>query len=357
MSRTTTRTRRVRLTDVAQKLGLSTCTVSLALNGDPRISSQTCDRVRQMAAHMNYMPNVQARSLRTQRTKRIGVVLPELENPIYIEKVRAINNVAADNGYTLDFACTYWSGDKERQVIHDMIANQADALILLSGTSSSTADYIQLFAGQGRPVCMMSPVPDDIPGVSTIITDASEAMCKATEYLISLGHRTFGLVGIRTDDDALPSYKRRIHGVMRALHRAGLECDALVSIPFVGEVAEHGYEAIRLFLHRNGTLPSALLCLNDSVATGVLSGLYHHNIRVPHDVSVVGYDNIQASAYTIPPLTTLDQRPADTGKQAIHMLIEQLQDTNIQPRHILQVPELLVRQSTAPPAKGTHSSI
>ena len=342
---TTSPPKKVRLVDLARHLNVSTCTVSLAMKGDSRISAKTCDRVRRMAAKLNYTPNLQARSLRTNTTHRIGVVLPELENPIFIEKLRAIHGLAAENGYALDFSCTHWDPASEAKVIQDLIARQADGLILLSPASFDVLEHIEQFIAQGKPVCALSPVPQELPGVSTIYSDPAEAMTKAVEYLISLGHRSFGLLGIDAQSHS-PQHQGRIQGIHRALRSAGLGSESAVTLPSNGEVTAHGYEAVRLYHRREGKLPSAIICLNDSIALGALSGLYQLGLRVPQDVSVIGYDNIEAAAYAIPPLTTLDQKPPELGSMALELLFEQIRNRDLAPRHILHVPELIVRQST-----------
>lgn len=341
----TTFSKKVRLVDLARELDLSTCTVSLAMKGDSRISAKTCDRVRRLAAKMNYTPNLQARSLRTQTTQRIGVVLPELDNPIFIEKLRAIHGLAAENGYALDFSCTHWDLASEVQVIQDLLARQADGLILLNPASFDALEHIEQFIAQGKPVCALGPVPKELPGVSTIYSDPAEAMTKAVEYLISLGHRSFGLLGIDTQSNT-PQHQDRLKGIYRALQSAGLGPDATITLPSNGEVTEHGYEAVRLYHRHRGELPSAIVCLNDSIALGALSALYQLGLGVPRDVSVIGYDNIEAAAYAIPPLTTLDQKPPELGRMAIELLFEQIRNRDLEPRHILHVPELIVRQST-----------
>lgn len=334
------------MADIASRLGVSKCTVSLALKDSPKISDKTTARVRKLAEKLDYTPNHQARSLRTQTTRHIGVVLPELANPVYAEKLQAVHAVADENGYALDFYCTQWDDQKEARIIQQLIAGQADGLILLTPSCVDSLDAIRRFAGLGKPVCVLNNLQENIPGVSTIFTDYGKASAHAMEYLLSLGHRSFGLLGIRTGQGSPPNHVRRMNGIHKALKNKGLGPESIESMPTNGASIDHGEEAILLYHQSHGTVPSALICLNDSIAMGALSGLYQLGLRVPQDVSVIGYDNIQAAAHTIPPLTTVNINTTQLGKQAIEMILEQIRQKHPDPRHILQVPELLVRQST-----------
>ena len=140
------------LTDIANQLGLSTCTVSLALRNSTRISQATRQRVFKKAEDLKYFPNLQARSLRTQTTRRIGVILPELDNPFFVEKLGTMHDIARDNDYELTFACSYWDDEKERKAVEHFLIQRADALIISALSTSESLEHLHPFVGSGRPV-------------------------------------------------------------------------------------------------------------------------------------------------------------------------------------------------------------
>lgn len=350
-------TERVRMEDIAKRLGVSMCTVSLALQNSPRISSKTSSRVHRMAAEMNYTPNHHARSLRTKTSHRIGVVIPELENPVYSEHLRAIHTTADENGYTLDFSCTQWNPDKEARVVQDLVSRQADGLILLIPASQNLIGHLREFAASGRPVCVLGPMPEEVPGVSTILSDVRQPMIHAVDYLLSLGHRRFGLLGIDTSMQDPFYHRRRMEGIRQALHTAGLGEEALMQISTNGEIMEHGFEAVKIHHEQGKEFPSAIISLNDSLAIGAIAGLKQIGLDVPRDISIIGFDNIAAASYSLPALTTLDLKPSELGQQAIALLFEMINEENMPARHILQVPELVVRQSTTIARERTPQTV
>ena len=336
------------LADIANQLGLSTCTVSLALRNSTRISQATRQRVFKKAEDLKYFPNLQARSLRTQTTRRIGVILPELDNPFFVEKLGTMHDIARDNDYELTFACSYWDDEKERKAVEHFLIQRADALIISALSTSESLEHLHPFVGSGRPVCVLGYVPELFPGLSSITYDRQAGMYQAVKLLLNLGHRRIGSLGIQLGRATSLAHMKRKEGLYRALHEAGLNEDAVIDIPTNGQATEHGYEAVRLFLEHSGELPTAIITLNDTMAIGVLSALHHYGIRVPEDMSIVGFDNIKASAYTVPPLTTVSQKPDRLGRMAMELILEQLNSGKLQSKRILHQPELLVRQTTGP---------
>ena len=341
--------RRAGVTDIARRAGLSISTVSLALRDSSLVKQATKDKVLRLARDLKYVPNLQARSLRTQRTNRIAVLLPELDNPFHVEKLNRMQQAARDAGYELAFACTEWEVEVEKHATGYFLAQQVDAIIV--GTLSSTEDieHLQAFTARNRPVCVLQSLDKNVSGISTINVDRAEGMYKATKLLLDMGHRSFAIVGLRSEWPHMD----RLEGINRALREAGLDEQQLTRICSNGDNVRHGHEAISLYLKRvdRSDLPTAVLALNDAIGMGVLSALAAAGLRVPQDVSVVGFDNIELASHTIPALTTVNQFPREVGQMAIEIVVEQLAKNQIDEQHLVQVPELVVRESTGPATK------
>jgi LacI family transcriptional regulator len=335
------RNRRCTIADLAKGLDLSVGTVSMALSGNPSVKEETRERVILAARKANYRPNLQARSLRTQKTKRVGVIISDLNNPLYIEKVNGARDVLSREGYDLVFECSGWDLDAEKHACSHFLAQQVDAMIICC-LAGRAIDHIVSFRKTGRPVCIISellPAPDDI---SVIYATLHDGYYRAARLLLELGHRRLLLLGI--DEQR---HKRRLSGVQRALAETNTDAEVMVT-PACGSSPRIGYEAMTYALNENTreSLPTAVLALNDMVALGAISALSQNGLSVPQDMSVVGCDNINLSAYTSPPLTTISQDPYRLGCLAAQAVLEELKQGKPAQRRREEPMELVLRSST-----------
>lgn len=350
-----TRSKPVRVADIAGRLGVSSATVSLAFSGSKLIKPATRDRVLRVARQMHYVPDLQARTLRTGRSNRIAVICPTIENPFYLEKVNLMQRLAREAGYELAFACTDWDRSREEEACLYFLAQNVDALIVSSLSSRETLKSVAQFTERGRPVCVLDVLPEPATDISSVTVDRTKGMAAVTQLLIDLGHRSFAFAGSLNLNH--PNHRSRWEGIEKAFRSTGLEPSSIVRIsPERGNLVKDGFELMERFVATTprSQLPTAILAHNDVVAIGILSCLHSHGIRVPQEVSVVGFDGIEMSAYSIPPLTTVSQNPAKLGELAIKLVLDQLKNGgNGSPlrQHVTHNAELIVRESTGPPRK------
>ncbi|MFW6413715.1 MAG: LacI family DNA-binding transcriptional regulator [Verrucomicrobiota bacterium] len=338
----------IRMIDIARLANLSVATVSVALRGEEGVKPETRHKVLRLARQYNYRPNLQAQSLRLQKTRRVAMILPELENLFLIEKLRLAREIFWTEGYEVSFSCTNWDPDTEKEVTEYFLAQQVDALII-SQVSGREVDHLEEFCAKGKPVCVIGPLPRSFQNMISIQTDLCGGMAQAVRLLLGFGHRYFGTVGIN------PNLIARREGIAMALREAGLqEQESVLHIPCSGPHLHQGREAMSLFIRQQGSaaLPSAVLAVNDDVAIGIIAALEEHGLEVPRDVSVVGCDNIKFAAYVKPPLTTVSQSAGKLGRLAAKLVLEQLQSGKRGSRYIQEPTELVVRQSTGPPKSG-----
>ncbi len=350
MNQKSSPSKKTRIVDIVKHTGLSVGTVSMALNGNPVVNARTRERVLKAAKELNFRPNLQAQSFRLQRTKRAAMILPELENTFYSEKLSRAREVLWANGYELAFACTEWNPEAEVHLCEYFLDHQVDAIIF-SGLSDRSVDiedrsfeHIEMFSAAGKPVCVMGFVPRQLPGVVSIRPKMEDGIYQALKLLFDFGHRRIGLLGVKT------THRFRWQGIERVLREKGFSEDTLLEIPEQDQNMRGGSETVERFLSEQGreALPTALLALNDNVAIGAMSSLQHHGFRIPQDISIIGCDNISFSAYVVPSLTTVSQNPSLLGEAAAEITLQQLRQGECFSRTITEPVELIIRESTGP---------
>ncbi|MCF7838537.1 MAG: LacI family transcriptional regulator, partial [Candidatus Marinimicrobia bacterium] len=310
------------------------------------IRPETRQRVQALARKYRYRPNHQARNLRLRKTHCVAMILPELRNTLYAEKLDLVSHLCRQEGYEVAFSCTRWDTRTEQEICLHFLAQQVDAVIFAC-VSSRSLDFIQPFLEEGKPVCVIGRVPELLPGLTVITPRQEEGYYAATRHLLDLGHRHLGLVGISMKKELHP---QRIAGIRRGLAEAHLGMDEVISIPSDGDHLDSGFAAVNRFIEVAGreALPSALLAVNDHVAVGAMAALDAHGARVPDDVSVVGCDDVELSRFARPPLTTISQETASVSRLAAKLVLEQLRKGQPETQHVATDMVLKVRRSTGP---------
>jgi LacI family transcriptional regulator len=337
----TPRRARPTIYDVARLAGVSTATVSRALNGTGQIAASTRAAVEAAVEQLGYRPNTIARSLVTKTTQTIAFLLPDITNPFYASLVSGIQQLALERDYTMLLCTTEGDPEREEQYLNLLRAKQVDGA-LVDGLVLP-ADRIARLVDEGFPiVCLDRDI--DSTSIPLVQVDNRLGGRIATEHLTSLGHRSIahvsGAEGLRISDE-------RVAGYRSALAAAGVVDDPR----FVARghfTVEGGYEATQLLLDSELAL-TAVFAGNDLSAIGAINAIVERGLRVPDDVSVVGFDDLRLSAFTTPPLTTVHQPAVEIAQRAMEILIQLSRgrrgDTM---RHLLE-PRLVVRKSTAPP--------
>ena len=336
--------------DVAVKAGVSRSTVSLVLNEVPnaRIPDETKAKVLQAAAELNYQPNQLAQGLKNNRSKTIAFLLPSISNPFYPYVAQGIEDVALENGYTVFICNTYREKTKEENYLKVLLQRQVDGVIL--STSFNTTDYIKQFIEQGIAVTVFNRAVD-LPGVDQVLVDNTYGGWLATKHLLELGHRRIAFLA-----GTLPYSSRteRMDGYKKALQEYGVKVDE--NLILRGE-SEQEYRDQSFDLYNGYTLTqkmlgkfkdvTAVIGINDLTIMGAFRALREAKIRIPEDISLVGYDDIAMSAMMDPPLTTVEQPKYERGKAAAELLIRRIKNPEMGERQsILFRPSLILREST-----------
>jgi len=335
------KTARPTIYDVARLAGVSTATVSRALNGTGQIAPATRVAIDAAVAQLGYHPNTAARSLVTKSTQTIALLLPDITNPFYAALVSGIQRRALETGHTMLLCTTESDPEREEQYLNLLRAKQVDG-VLVDGLVLPP-DRIARFVRNGLPiVCLDRDV--DSTSVPLVQVDNRLGAKLATEHLISLGHRRIAHIAGAPE---LRISEERIGGYRDAFAAAGLEPDP--GLLAVGSFTEEGgYEAMRALL--DAAELTAVFAANDLSAIGAVNAIVESGRRVPEDVSVVGFDDLRLSRFTTPPLTTIHQPALEIAERATQLLLDLAAGRGVpQLLHLLE-PELVVRASTSAPA-------
>ncbi len=335
---------RVTLRDVADVAGVNPGTVSRALNPESRslVSAETARRVLAVAEQLGYRPNPLARGLKTNRSYTIGVLIPDLTNPLFPPIVRGIQDRLEAEGYTPLLANTGNDAQRERNDFEAMRARQVDGFI--TATAHRHDDLLDEVVASGIPLVLVNRSVED-GALSTVAGDDRKGVRLAVAHLAELGHERIALLGGPLE---LSTGFQRRQGFVEALGAHGLEVDEQLLLAGERFTVEEGTRLCRELLERRRPF-TAIVAGNDLMALGCYDALAERTLRCPHDVSVVGYNDMPFAGRFAPPLTTIRIPQQELGARAATLLLEQLRDPTTHPHQVLLEPELVVRASTAPP--------
>lgn len=325
----------VTLEMVAQEAGVSPSTVSRILNGTATVSAEKQAAVDAAIKKLGFRPNPVARGLAGGRTLSIGVLTQTISSPFYGEALLGIEDELERAGYIPLFVSGHWTEGEERKAIEALLSRRVDGVIVLAGRMSNNA--LQTYAKQVPMVVVGRELKG--PRLFSLSFDNRSGACLAAQHLIECGHTRIAFIaGDPGHEDAL----EREAGYRQALKQAGIGFDpALVQ---VGDFTEAGgLLAVNRLL--DSRVPfTAIFASNDQAAIGAALGLYRRNVRVPDDVSLVGFDDVAPARFAIPPLTTVKQSVYETGAQAALAMLELLKGNT--PSVTLPPPALVPREST-----------
>jgi len=342
------------LKEVAKRAAVSTATVSRVLSNTSYVSKETRARVLEAVEALGYTPNLAARALSKGRTYIIGVVFPYnydllFYDPFVLTIVQGIETVCTQRGYSLLLNTPRIPIAQSEQFQRLMRSGYLDGVITMETIPSDPIST--LVARHGYPcVAIGSQTEQKCP--NTVDVDDYGGAREIAAYLIGLGHRDFGVVGV--DPAQLTSAIRRLMGYRAAFTDAGLDFDHVPQVHGAFSV-QSGYEAASRLLRISPKRPTAILCMNDRMAMGVIQRLIAEGLRVPDDVTVVGFDDIPGAEYFTPPLTTVRQPAHALGASAMQMLFGLMDSKESFEREFPPVifkPELVIRQSADIPKGG-----
>ncbi len=331
------------LKDVAARAGVSVRTVSNVVNDFPHVAPDTRDRVRRALDELGYRPNMAARSLRLGRTGLVALVVPEVDSPYWGELASLLSQEAERHSWTLLIEQTNGDPDRERRLLTGDRAHAIDGLLF--SPWALTADDLARHATT-VPLVLLGEHAQHGP-YDHVVVDNVAAAADATTHLVSLGMRRIAAVGAGADG-ASETSALRLQGYRQALQDAGLPRDESLEVATRTFHRSEGAIAMRRILASGRPTPDALFCFTDQLALGAMRVAMEHGLRVPEDLAVVGFDDIEDGRYCTPSLTTVAPDKLEIARQAAACLAERLQGglDGRSYHHLVVRHELIVRESS-----------
>ena len=329
----------VRITDVAAQAGVSIATVSHVLSGRRPVAEQTRRRVQEVIDEMGYRPSAIARSMVTQRTHTVALIIPDITNPFYPAVARGLQDALSAAGYFTYVVSTDGDPEKERQIVEHMITRRVDG-IGFAGYYKHFRD-VEPAVVAGIPVVLLgSRTPR--PGIDTVSIDDVGAGAIATQHLIDQGYRRIGFI---TGPAGQGPPSERVAGHLHTLAENDVAAapELVVRTQFNRDGGREGMRRLLDLPER----PRAVICTNDLVAIGALDTLREAKLRCPDDVAVIGFDDIEAASFVSPPLTTVRIPARDEGDACGRLLLHRLTDAKQQPPQSVTFGGALIRRESA----------
>jgi DNA-binding LacI/PurR family transcriptional regulator len=336
----------VRLKDIAERAGVSVMTVSKALRDAPDVSESTKTRLKLMAQEMGYLPDSIAQGLRNRKTKLFGLVIPSLANPVYVRMLLAIEERSYELGYDLLIGYTLHKQEREETWIRRFLSRRVDGLFIspVYRLESESRLYQELLARK-IPTVLLGHAAPFCSQFAHVEADDATAGFALTQHLLQLGHKRIAFLA---GPPATPWTRERFEGYRRALRQAGLEVDEKLIFQ-AGETIEDGAKAAVQMINE-GTDATAVQAVNDLVAAGCAEVFINQNVRIPEEVSVVGFGNSVLGEHFRVPLTSVDQPKHRLGTAAVEMMLQLLRG---QRPEVKRLPAPLIIRASSGTAPAT----
>lgn len=327
----------ITIKDIASEAGVSVSTVSRVLTGTGRVSLQTKKEIEEIMARLNYRPNMSAQSLKTQRTRNVFLIVPDISNPFYADMAKTLQSAVSQKGYMLTLYNTNETLDEELQAIDAALESFAGGIVFAS--ISQNRAVIEKLLDSGIPSVLLNSY--DRCEIDSVHGRRNCGTYLAARYLIENGHRRIAFAG------GVPSTTigiSRRNGYINALGESDIPVDNRLIFE-MGFSEDAGYKAGKYFASLTER-PSAICCANDMIAMGVLFALREEGILVPEEISLTGMDDIVYSRISSPPLTSVTNSGADFAKYSFALLFERLEGKYDGPsREVILDRQLVLRDS------------
>jgi len=325
--------------EIARRAKVSTATVSRAINRVPTVNPQLAKRVWKVVDELGYFPNTQARALVLGRSRIFGLIVSEITNPFFPEIVQTFEDLAVQNKYEILLTSTVNDPRRMESSVRRMIERRVDGVAILTfGMEESLLEHLR----ERKVPLVFVDVGPDVPGVINIRIHYLHGIRQAVQHLAALRHTRIAFIA---GPQHLRSANARRQAFEASMQEIGLSPDLVV----IGNHRVEGGMNALVELIKLSDPPTAVLCSNDMTAIGVLREAYDKGIKIPDSLSVVGFDDIHLSEFTIPPLTTVQMSQHNLAKIAFHALLEEMESQNSsgEPHNYELVTNLVLRQSTA----------
>ncbi|MBU3189076.1 LacI family transcriptional regulator [Clostridium bowmanii] len=324
--------------DVAREAGVSIATVSRVLNDIDVVNEDTKKKVKDAIKKLSYRPNIVARSLKTQKSSTIGIIIPDISNQFYPEIVRGCEDVANIYNYNIMLCNADLDVDKEMESLRILKEKMIDGVIYMS--NSIEANVISLIKELEMPIVLVETTDaDDL--FPSVTIDNVMAGSDAVKYLMHKGNKNIAYVG--TTIDKVNALTRRYTGYKKGLEEMGIELVKDLTY-FGGVKARDGYRGINTILDK-GNKVDAVFCASDEIAMGVINALRDRDIKVPGDIDVMGFDDIYSASVFYPKLTTVAQPMYDMGSVSMRMLIKSINNLVVDEKHFVLPYKIVERDS------------
>jgi len=334
--------------DIAREAGVAISTVSNVINKKGIVGTETEKKVLKALEKIQYRPNIIARGLRTRSTSTIAIIVQDIVNPYTSHVIKGMEEVARKRGYTLLIACTYYDIREEKKQIDVFLDQFVDGFVFLGGYDNQ--GVVRRVYDRGIPLVSVDREIDD-PDIPYVLIDNLEAMKKAVDYLCSFGHKKIGYVTFRFEYQS--TSRNRYLGYCKGLEENHIDYDpeiVIIDDYMKLNETEGTFEVVSKFL-KKGALPTAFACISDVNAFGLVKALKAEGIKIPQEVSVIGFDNISFSNFMEPPLTTIKQPKKLMGATAMNLLLDMVEKKKVENKNIKLPTVLLERDSVGPPPK------
>ncbi len=329
----------VTINQVAKMAGVSTATVSRALNKPDTVSEAVKKKIERIIKKIGYIPNAGARSLMLKRTGSIGVIVPTLDNAIFAQGLEEFQRQLSQSGYQMLVASTNYDPEIENQQMRNLLLQGVEGIAMFG--SSQKLELIRLLRTRKLPYIHIGTLDTPLHGYAAGF-DNKKAIQLGVEYLVQVGHRNFGMIAGKTENN--DRARDRVDGVVELLkrNRISLKKESIIEVPYQIQDARI---ALKKLLQINPSI-SAVVCGNDVLAIGALLEAQSQGIKIPHQCSILGFDNLELSRHIQPSLSTIHIDAIGMWSKAAHHLMSQINGINRLPRKILADVSLVIRDST-----------
>lgn len=337
------RQRQPRLSDVATRAGVSMATASRVVNRPEQVSDSTRSRVEKAIQSLGYKPATHRAAVESAHLRLVALLIPDIQNPYFSEIVRGVEEEIEQEDLSLLLFHTAEDPEREEHTLNKLLSTDLTGVIVF-GSRLPSSSLIKFQRESMSPLVVINRRIED-PNVACVVIDSEQATWRAARYLINMGHRDIAYVAGPTGSES--SFARR-RGIERALAEVGQELIEQRVVPGFPDI-EGGFQAMTSLLG-NGHVPTAVLVYNDLMALGALHAIRSRGLRVPEDISIIGFDDITMAAHANPPLTTINQPKYRMGRLAVQLLLRMGQgEQKPGEGYVLLESPLVIRESTAKP--------